>query len=443
MKVTINKSQARGMVAVPTSKSQTIRALMCAALARGESEIISPLESEDTNAAVNVLAKLGVTVRKEAGRWKVSGGKLRVPKEDLYCGESATTLRLLTAVCALIPGRHRLTGGPSLSRRPARPLVDALRRLGISGATEKKGTPPVIIEGGTLAGDATELPGEISSQFVSALLLIAPFAKQEISIRLTTPMKSRPYVLMTLWCLKQFGINVRSELDKFVVKRQRYTQAAIKIEGDWSSASYFLALGAVAGDITLQNMNTTSLQGDRVILDLIRNMGAKVKISGDAINVSTGELKAIDADLSDCIDLLPTMAVLAALASGTSHFTGIERARLKESDRVMAVSSGLRRLGVTVVEDKDRLNITGLKSAAPTEDDKEAAAENPADKADKKERKPAVIESFGDHRVAMAFATFGAAVGGVTINGAECVAKTFPEFWEVMKKGGVEMELGQ
>jgi 3-phosphoshikimate 1-carboxyvinyltransferase len=201
MKVTIKKSEIKSRVAVPSSKSQTIRALMCAALARGESEIIAPLESEDTDAAVNVLAKIGVPVRKEKGRWKVTGGNFRVPAEDLYCGESATTLRFLTAICALIPGRHRLTGGPSLSRRPMGPLVNALRNLGIRGTTNKRGTPPVTIEGGTLTGDQTGLPGDISSQFVSALLLIAPFAKQEISIKLTTPMKSRPYVLMTLRCL--------------------------------------------------------------------------------------------------------------------------------------------------------------------------------------------------------------------------------------------------
>jgi 3-phosphoshikimate 1-carboxyvinyltransferase len=441
MKVTIKKSEVKGRVTVPTSKSQTIRALMCAALARGESEIVSPLESEDTGAAFSVLAKMGVPVRKEAGRWKVQGGKFRVPTEELYCGESATTLRLLTAVCALLPGRHRLTGGPSLSRRPVWPLVDALRRLGIRCTAEKKGTPPVVIEGGTLTGTTTELPGDISSQFVSALLLIAPFAKQEISIRLTTPMKSRPYVLMTLWCLKQFGINVHSELDKFVVRRQRYIPATIKIEGDWSSASYFLALGASAGDITLENMSTTSLQGDRVILDLLRNMGARVTVSGDIINVASSELKSLDADLSDCIDLLPTMAVLAALASGTSHFTGVERARLKESDRVMAVRSGLQKLGVAVVEDRDRLNITGLKSAAPVEDDKEAVQDKPVK--NQAAGHPAVINSFGDHRMAMAFAVLGAAIGGVTIEGAECVAKTFPAFWETMKKAGVEIEFGQ
>jgi 3-phosphoshikimate 1-carboxyvinyltransferase len=419
MRITIRKSEVGGRVVVPASKSQTIRALMCAALARGESEIISPLESEDTGAAVGALAKISVTVRKGDGRWKVLGGDFGAPTGDIYCGESATTLRFLTAICALIPGRHRLTGGPSLSRRPVRPLVDALMRLGLEGSTAKTGTPPVVIEGGTFNGNATELPGDISSQFISALLLIAPFTKREMNISLTTPMKSRPYVLMTLGCLKQFGIEVQSGPDGFVVRRQRYIPATIKIEGDWSSASYFLALGAAAGDVTVENLSTASLQGDRVILDFLRSMGADITVTGDAVNVVRKGLRAIDADLSDCIDLLPTMAVLAGLASGTSRFTGVARARLKESDRLMAVRSGLQKLGVAVVEDRDRLDITGLKTP-----------------------KPAVIDSFGDHRVAMAFAVLGAAVGGVTIEGAECVAKTFPAFWETMKKAGVEMEFG-
>jgi 3-phosphoshikimate 1-carboxyvinyltransferase len=441
MKVIIKQSKIKGRVAVPTSKSQTIRALMCAALAKGESQLVAPLESEDTEAAVSVLGKIGVPVRKEDGRWKVTGGNFRVPTEDLYCGESATTLRFLTAICALIPGRHRLTGGPSLSRRPVKQLVDALRRLGIKAGAEKKGTPPVVVEGGTLTGNQTVLPGDISSQFISALLLIAPFAKQELSIKLSTPMKSRPYVLMTLRCLKQFGINVHSELDRFIVRRQRYQPAVVRIEGDWSSASYFLALGAVAGEVTLENLSTASLQGDRVVLDLLRSMGASVSVVGETINIGRGELRAIDADLSDCIDLLPTMAVVAALAAGTSHFTGVERARLKESDRVMAVRSGLQKMGVTVVEDRDRLDITGLKTRKPSDDEKEEGAE-PRQKKETA-RRPAVIDSFGDHRIAMAFAVMGAAVGGVTIEGAECVAKTFPRFWETMQKAGLEMEIGQ
>jgi 3-phosphoshikimate 1-carboxyvinyltransferase len=441
MKVSVRKSEAKGKVAVPSSKSLTIRGLMCAALSKGTSEIVHPLVSEDTGAAADVLGQIGVSVQKDGDVWRVAGGSLRVPRQDLYCGESATTLRFMMAICSLIPGRHRLVGGPSLSKRPVKSLIEALKKLGINGSMEGKTTPPVIIEGGTLTGEATDLPGHISSQFISALLLIAPFARKEISIRLTTPMTSRPYVLMTLWCLKQFGINVQTSFDKFVVRRQRYQPARLEVEGDWSSASYFLALGAVSQGIEVENLSTASLQGDRVILDFLRSMGAAVRINGGSVSVSRGELKAINADLSDCIDLLPTLAVLAALANGKSEFTGIERARIKESNRVVAVKENLQKAGIDVTEAGDCLVITGLNTPKPVDESKmEEVKEEPAEVEAAPERAPVIIDSYDDHRIAMAFGVLGAAIGGITITGAECVAKTFPTFWDTMQRVGVRME---
>jgi 3-phosphoshikimate 1-carboxyvinyltransferase len=442
MKATVLKSEAKGKVSVPSSKSMTIRALMCAALSKGTSEIVHPLVSEDTAAAAAVLGQIGVGVQKEKDVWRVTGGSLRVPRQDLYCGESATTLRFMMAICSLIPGSHRLTGGPSVSKRPVKSLVEAMKMLGIKASLESKTSPPVTIEGGAFKGENTELPGNISSQFISALLLIAPFAPKELSIRLTTPMTSKPYVLMTLWCLKQYGINVQTSFDKFVVRRQRYQPARLEVEGDWSSASYFLALGAACGEIEVANLSAASLQGDRVILEFLRNMGATVRLSGDSVTVSRGELKAIRADLSDCIDLLPTVAVLAALANGKSVFTGIERARIKESDRVTAVRENLKKLGIEVIETKDRLVITGLKTPKPVDESKMEEAGKEEKKAEA--ARPAVtVDSYGDHRIAMAFGVLGAALGGVTISGAECVAKTFPTFWEMLKKVGVKVETNE
>ena len=344
MKVTVKKSKIKGKVGTPSSKSMTIRALMCAALSEGNSEILRPLVSEDTDAAVNVLGKIGVSIRKEKDLWRVTGGNLHVPAGDLHCGESATTLRFMTAICSLIPGEHRLVGGALLSKRPVKSLVEALRQLGIKGSTEGKTTPPVTIQGGTLKGGVTEIPGNISSQFISALLLIAPFAQKEVSIKLTTPMTSKPYILMTLWCLRKFGINVHIEWDRFIVDRQKYKPTRLSVEGDWSSASYFLALGAVSEGIQVDNLSTASLQGDRVILDFLRNMGASIRVAGNSVIVNQGNLRAIHADLSDCIDLLPTMAVMAALAEGVSEFSGIERARIKESNRVSVIKEGLQKM---------------------------------------------------------------------------------------------------
>jgi 3-phosphoshikimate 1-carboxyvinyltransferase len=455
MKVTIDKSEIKGEVRVPSSKSMTIRALICAALAKGETEIVSPLVSDDTDAAAAVLGKIGVGIVKEDNVWRVSGGALRVPSGDLYCGESATTLRFLTAICALIPGEHRLVGGPSLSRRPVRSLVEALRMLGVKGELEGKTTPPVNISGGKLRGGQAELPGHISSQFISALLLVAPYAENEVSIKLTTPMTSRPYVLMTLRCMREFGVNVARSFDSFVVKRQRYKPTRFQVEGDWSSASYFLALGALSeAGVKVANIRNSSLQGDRVILDFLRNMGAQVRVDGSSVTVSRGELKAVKADLSDCIDLLPTMAVLAALAAGVSELTGIERARIKESNRVAAVKEGLEKLGVSVTEDKNKLVITGLLTeetgkAEEYEDEEETEGEGVEEtgEADQEytslteEPQVVTINSRNDHRIAMAFGIYGAAEGGIIIEDAECVSKTYPGFWDTLKSIGGQLKI--
>jgi 3-phosphoshikimate 1-carboxyvinyltransferase len=448
MKVTINKSEVKGKVKVPSSKSQTLRGLMCAALSRGESELINPLVCEDTTAAVDVLSKIGVTIEQQDGLWRVTGGHFREPDKDLHCGESATTLRFMTAICSIIPGRCHLTGGTSLSKRPVKSLVEALKKLKVKCSMEGKTTPPVTVEGDVLRGGVTDLPGNISSQFISALLLVAPFAEKKVSIRLSTPLTSKPYVLMTLRCLRRFGISVNREFDRFVVNKQKYKATKFSVEGDWSSASYFLALGAISEGIEVDNLSTSSLQGDRVILDFLRGMGATVRVAGNSVTVSRGNLRAIHADLSDCIDLLPTMAVLAAQAEGTSEFSGIERARIKESNRVAALREGLTKMGVTVFEDRDRLTVVGLTEQKPAEEDAEeeeteegeAGEDGQAAAEAVPEPKDIVIDSKNDHRIAMAFAVLGTAIGGITIDGAECVAKTYPDFWDALKSVGVELE---
>jgi 3-phosphoshikimate 1-carboxyvinyltransferase len=441
MKVTVNKSTLKGKVSVPSSKSMTIRGLMCAALSRGTSEIMHPLISEDTDAAAEVLGKIGVTIQKEKDLWRVTGGSLRASAGELHCRESATTMRFMIAICALIPGTHTLVGGPSLNKRPVKSLVEALLKLGVKYSLGGKITPPVTIHGGTVRGSRTEIAGNISSQFISALLLIAPFTKQEMIIKLTTPMTSTPYVLMTIWCLRQFGINVKHEAQNFIVRRQRYVPARLDVEGDWSSASYFLALGVFSEEgITVENLSTSTLQGDRVMLDYIRRMGADVRVEGNTVTVSQNKLKAIQADLTDSIDLLPTLAVLAALADGKSELIGIERARIKESNRVAAVKENLVKLGVTVTEDKDRLTIIGLKTPVKIDDSKmeDDAPGEVEENLDDIGKGPVVINSYGDHRIAMAFSIFGAAQVNIAIEGAECVAKTYPGFWDAFNSVGGE-----
>jgi len=445
MQVTIKKSEVKGNVSIPSSKSQTIRGLMCAALADGESVLENPLICEDTDVAADVLTKVGIQIQRNDGVWRVQGDTFKAPSEDLYCGESATTLRFMTAICSLIPGKARLVGGPTLSRRPVRSLVEALNKLGVTCSLEGKNTPPVNVTGGNLIGGQTELPGHISSQFVSALLLIAPFAQNEVNIRLTSKLTSRPYLLMTTRTLKRFGINVNTSLDKYVVPRQKYQPQTFALEGDWSSASYFLALGALSEGLEVENISTASVQGDRVMLDFLRSMGASVKVDGNCVSVSKKDsnLKAIQADLSDCIDLLPTMAALAALAEGTSKFMGIERARIKESNRVAAMKEGLKKLaglGVEVQEDGNSLIITGMNTPKPVDESKDEDEEEKAEETAENKHEPVTIDRHDDHRIAMAFGVLGSAIGDITIDGAECVAKTYPGFWEALKSIGGEVE---
>jgi 3-phosphoshikimate 1-carboxyvinyltransferase len=410
MKALIDKSEIRGKVTAPSSKSHTIRGLMGAALAKGKSDILSPLVAEDTRAAVDVLGQVGIHVHQQKELWKVGGGNLHKPDADLFCGDSALTLRFMTAICSLVPGRCRLVPGPSLARRPVAPLIQALRQLGVDCSSQGE-VAPVVVDGGRLKGGAVDLPGDVSSQFISALLLISPLAEAGVTIRLTTPPESKPFILMTLDCLKIFGVKAAfaKDLRHFEVTRQAYRPARYQVEGDWSSASYFLALGALSGEVKVANLNPKSRQGDKIILNLLKEMGAPVEIEPDSVTVRRSRLKAIRADLADCIDLLPTMAVLAATADGVSEFTGIERARLKESDRVAGVREGLERMGVKVIEERGRLAIAGSVPRGST------------------------IDPRGDHRLAMAFGILGSRAGGTIIDGAECVAKTYPQFWDELK----------
>jgi 3-phosphoshikimate 1-carboxyvinyltransferase len=314
----------------------------------------------------------------------------------------------MTAVCALVRGRCWLTAAPSLAKRPIQPLIPPLQRLGIACRIETDSS--VTVHGGSLKGSTVELPGNISSQYVSALLFISPFAEGGMTVRLTTPLESWPYVLMTLECLEAFGIRIdrSDDLREFRTARQNFRPARYRIEGDWSSASYLLAAGAIAGETRVENLNPESLQADKKILDLLRKMGTSIDTKNNSITVRKSELSAIQADITDCIDLLPTMAVLAASANGTSELTGIGRARIKESDRVAAVKEGLGRMGIDVTEEPNKLSITG----------------SPA--------RGAVIDSNNDHRIAMAFSLLGLTAGDTVIENAECVSKTYPEFWDIL-----------
>ncbi|MFC1946232.1 3-phosphoshikimate 1-carboxyvinyltransferase, partial [Chloroflexota bacterium] len=288
---------------------------------------------------------------------------------------------------------------------------NALLDLGVD-VTALGGLPPVVVRGGYFKGGTARITGDVSSQYISALLLAAPLAEKGVRIKLTTPLESVPYVRMTAACMRHFGVMVIEEDGGYQVQRRDYRPAEYRVEGDWSSASYLLALGALSDGVTVNNLQAASLQSDRALLDVLAQLGADITYGDGSVTVSRGRLRAFKVDLADAIDLLPTVAVLAAFAEGKSELTGIRRARLKESDRVAAVVEGLKRLGIAVTSGEDYLSVTGGEPG------------------------PAVIESHGDHRIAMAFSLPGVVYGGVTINGAECVGKTFPQYWGILENIG-------
>jgi 3-phosphoshikimate 1-carboxyvinyltransferase len=388
---------------------------MCAALAKGKSRIINPLLSDDTEAASQALEKVGIKILKNDSCWEVHGGRFHAPDGDIYCRDSAATLRFMASLSAIIPGKCRLVPSPSLAKRPIEPLITAMNKLKIKCRVEDSA---VIVDDGKFLGGNVSLTGDVSSQFISALLFLCPLAEAGLNIRLTTPPESSPYIEMTLGCMKEFGIDIIASptLQFFTGDFRQYKPADYTVEGDWSTASYLLAAGAIAGCTEATGLNLNSLQGDRVVLNLLSKMGAAITAKKDMIITSRSNLKPIKADLTDSIDLLPTMAVVAALANGQSRFYGIRRARFKESNRVSAIKEGLEKMQIPVIEEDDILMINGGKPVGAT------------------------IDSCGDHRIAMAFSLLGAAVGDTVIEGAECVTKTFTHFWKTMEGLGAKVD---
>lgn len=419
MKVRVSGSRIRGKVTAPPSKSATHRALVLAALADGESAIRRPLASNDTVTTLKALQQIGAQHRKLGSTWVIGGGELKAPEDPVHCGESGTTMRLLTAVSALVDGDITLTGGPSLARRPMEPLLSALRRLGVD-CESNRGLPPVTVHGrGMINGGTTEIQGDVSSQYISALLLVAPLAQTSLTIKVTTPLESKPYVSMTIDSMKRFGIGVESSEDMRTLEAVNapYKATTVPVEGDWSSAAYPLAMGVLGGRATVDNLNSYSNQADAKIIDVLEDLGADVKAHGSSITAQESDLRAIDCDLSDCPDLFPILSTLCTQAEGTSTLRGLSRLRLKESDRVRSMAEGLKAMGADFTELGDTVKIRGSQLRGANVDPQE------------------------DHRVAMSLAVAAlVAEGPTTIKDAECVSKSYPGFWEHVEQLGADIK---
>ncbi|MBW3625453.1 MAG: 3-phosphoshikimate 1-carboxyvinyltransferase [Armatimonadetes bacterium] len=403
---------------VPSSKSYTNRALLLAALAEGESRIRRPLHSDDTARMKEALAGFGVEVKEESGDFLVrgSGGKLNDASEPLHCGLSGTTIRFLTAFAALAEGETVLTGHPPLLRRPIAPLADVLEQLGAEiRYLGEPGYPPLAVTGPLRGGSAT-MDASKSSQFLTALLLVAPYARTPVSLEVSA-LASRPYVEMTIASMREFGVEVEQEDDRYTVSTQSYGAQDYEVEYDASSAAHLLALAATSqGQVTLENAAPQTLQADARFAEYLAEMGCRVDRDGSRLTVQGPEtLRPIRRDLSDTPDMTTPLAVICAYAEGDSHLYNVELVRGHETDRLTATTTELRKLGVEVTEEQDGLKIRGGS------------------------RHGARIATYHDHRMAMSFAAAGLRTPGVVIEDPGCVTKTYPGFWNDLERAGVKL----
>ncbi len=400
---------------LPGSKSYTHRALMAAALARGESVLANALQAEDTELTAQALAKLGAGIdwQETVIRVRGVGGKWRAVAEPLYLGNSGTSMRFITALAALGAGEYRLTGSPRLCERPMGELLAALRQLGVNAVSKLgDGCPPVVIRGG-LTGGRAQLSGAVSSQYLSALLFIAPLAPQGAEIEVTGELVSRPYVDLTLDVLGAFGISYYREGYRFFQAPggQEYLARDYEIEADASSASYFWAAAALTGGrVTVTNLSLETCQGDIDFLSVLARMGCRIAQAPEGLTVVGGPLSGAQVDMSAMPDLVPTLAVLAAFAKGDTIITGAAHLRHKESDRLHAVAAELGKMGVSATETADGLIIHGGRPHG------------------------ADIDTYEDHRIAMSFAVAGLKIPGIKITNPGCVAKSFPDFWDFLER---------
>lgn len=405
-------------VRVPGSKSYTHRLLIAAALADGRSTVKNGLDSEDTRLTRNALSRMGVRIEEtQTGRELTISGvggtpfKGVAPDQPIHLGNSGTSMRLLTAVAALMPGETVLTGTERMCRRPVGDLLDGLSQIGVSARSiNGDGCPPVAVTGGRPKGGRVALDCGVSSQFLSALLLIAPSTADGVEIEVTRGPVSRPYIDLTVEVMDRLGVSIlRDGYTRFSVPGGRtYRPGDYTVEPDASNASYFWAAAAVTGGtVTVAGLGPDSRQGDLKLVDLLAEMGCRVERDQTGIRVTgPDQLTAIRADMGDIPDMVPTLAVTAAFAEGSTVISNVAHLRAKESDRLAAMADGLTRMGIEARAGADSLIITGGRPHG------------------------ARIETYDDHRIAMSFAVAGLATPGVVILDETCVAKSFPTFWE-------------
>ena len=406
------------VVRVPGSKSLTNRLLLITALADGSTTLRNALFSDDSRYFAESLKLLNFTVESHPAEstYRISGlgGDILARAASLFVGNAGTAARFLTAMLTLGHGEFVLNGDARMRQRPIGDLVSALAQLGAQ-VSSANGYPPVQITASGLTGGRASVSGDVSSQFLSGLLMVAPYARSSVELTVKGNLNSRPYVDMTLAVMAEFGVQVEcSGYQQFIINRQHYhTPGEYIIESDATAASYFFAAPAICGGtVRVVNISRRSKQGDLAFLDILARMGCTVRQGEDWLEVSgTSELRGVEVDLRDIPDTAQTLAAIAPFATTPSLLRGIASARLKETDRVSAVCTELSRLGVKVEEYPDGLTINPCHSFRSAE-----------------------ICTYNDHRMAMAFSLIGLRVPGVTILDPDCVSKTFPNYYEVIEQ---------
>jgi 3-phosphoshikimate 1-carboxyvinyltransferase len=410
-------SSVAGQVAAPPSKAQTHRAFFAALLAKGSTRIVNPLRCDDTDATKRAVTALGAKISGSTTKVVSSHGILKRPRGIINCGESGVTMRFVIPLLTLTGTDVELKAKASLMRRPIEPLIEALEQL---NSTLVVKNDSIGVSGGPPEGGTVRIRGDVSSQFISGLLLAGTLMKKGISLEVISPLESRNYVLLTIETLQRHGVhvNVSRVFSRFkVLGGQKPLPTTHRISGDYSSAAFHLSAAAITrSSLTVNNLAQT-LEPDSVIIDLLSRMGVKTTVGRNRVTVHGGKLEAADVDIRECPDLGPIIAVLGCYADGKTMITGARRLRYKESDRLASVKSELESLGADVEETKDGLTLRGPVML-----------------------KGGTVQAHKDHRIAMALSV--AALGAereIVIEGAECVSKSYPDFFEDLRSIGVEV----
>ncbi|MBF0102587.1 MAG: 3-phosphoshikimate 1-carboxyvinyltransferase [Desulfobacterales bacterium] len=410
------QSPIQAEVTVPGSKSYTHRTFIAAALSNGDCTILNSLKSEDTEYTLHTLNQLGIHIEEKENHVFIRGGygQFSECNNPIFLGNSGTSMRLLAGIGALGKGDYTFTGSPRLCERPIQDLLDALNQLGVSAyALHKNGCPPLIVSGKPLQGGSITLNCTKSSQYLSAMLLIAPCTQNGLEIQVQPGLVSKPYVDMTLDIMRCFGIQYeRDRYDRFFVPgKQTYQAGTYTVEPDCSQAGYFWAAAAVTGGkVKVLGVTKNSKQGDVRLVEVFEKMGCNITHSSDGITVEGGQLKSIRVDMSDMPDMVPTLAVVSAFAKGTTTIENVAHLTVKESNRLDSVATELRKMGIHADATADAIQIEGGTPKGNVD-----------------------IETYNDHRMAMCFAVAGLKVPHIRIQNPKCVQKSFPNFFEVFE----------